>query len=88
MARPAPRTGREGRNRISQAVDRLAYERELLAEGLTLLAGVDEAGRGPLAGPVVAAAVMFPAEWLREKFPAALGGLNDSKQLTEIQREH
>lgn len=88
MARPAPRTGREGRNRISQSVDRLAYERELLAEGLTLLAGVDEAGRGPLAGPVVAATVMFPVEWLREKFPAALGGLNDSKQLTEIQREH
>lgn len=69
-------------------VDRLAHERELLANGLTLLAGLDEAGRGPLAGPVVAAAVMFPEDWLGENFPAELAKLNDSKQLTEAQREH
>ncbi|MCB9523364.1 MAG: ribonuclease HII [Myxococcales bacterium] len=43
--------------------------------------GVDEAGRGPLAGPVVAAAVVLPA-----RLPAALRGLNDSKQLTEAAR--
>ena len=68
-------------------VDRLEHERVLLAAGVTLLAGLDEAGRGPLAGPVVAAAVMFPVAWLRGEFPAELAKLNDSKQLTEAQRE-
>jgi ribonuclease HII len=58
----------------------LAHEAELRARGFRFIAGIDEAGRGPLAGPVVAAAVILP-----EKF--RLGGLNDSKQLTEIQRE-
>ena len=67
--------------------DRLAYERELVASGCALIAGVDEAGRGPLAGPVVAAAVMFPLAWLQGEFPAELVDLNDSKQLTEAQRE-
>lgn len=71
-----------------QSVDRLAHERELVASGRVLIAGVDEAGRGPLAGPVVAAAVMFPLAWLQGQFPAELADLNDSKQLTEAQREH
>ncbi|WP_428623964.1 ribonuclease HII [Sedimenticola sp.] len=44
------------------------------------VAGIDEAGRGPLAGPVVAAAVILPAEY-------SLPGLNDSKKLTEKRRE-
>ena len=66
---------------------RLSYERELWAKGLALVAGVDEAGCGPLAGPVVAAAVIFPASWLRAGLCAKLRGLNDSKQLTEEQRE-
>lgn len=69
------------------ALDRLAFERELLLQGITQIAGVDEAGRGPLAGPVVAAAVVFPEEWLREGLPEALRGLNDSKQLSARQRE-
>jgi len=69
------------------AVDRFAYERSLLAQGHTLLAGVDEAGRGPLAGPVVAAAVIFPARWIREGLSTEWLGLNDSKQLSEKQRE-
>ena len=47
-----------------------------------LIAGVDEAGRGPLAGPVYAAAVVLPPG----KLPAALNGLADSKTLTETQR--
>jgi ribonuclease HII len=68
-------------------IDRLAFERGLLAQGLTVIAGVDEAGRGPLAGPVVAAAVMFPEMWLREGLPEALLGLNDSKQLTARKRD-
>ena len=52
----------------------LAYEKELYKQGLTLIAGVDEVGRGPLAGPVVAAAVILPENC---KIP----GLNDSKKI-------
>ncbi len=55
-------------------------ENEFRAEGLSLICGVDEAGRGPLAGPVCAAAVILPAG-------LQLDGLNDSKKLTEKQRE-
>ncbi|WP_188911442.1 ribonuclease HII [Aureimonas endophytica] len=57
-----------------------AFETELRARGVTLVAGVDEAGRGPLAGPVVAAAVILD--------PASMpAGLNDSKKLTQRARE-
>lgn len=56
------------------------YEEDLWARGHDPVAGVDEAGRGPLAGPVVAAAVILP-----EKMP--LFDLNDSKKLTAIKRE-
>ncbi len=66
---------------------RLTFERELWAQGLRLVAGVDEAGRGPLAGPVVAAAVILPSGWAESGFDARLEKLNDSKQLTERQRE-
>ena len=52
----------------------LAYEKELYAQGIQLIAGVDEVGRGPLAGPVVAAAVILPGNC---KIP----GLNDSKKI-------
>ncbi len=58
-----------------------------MARGCSLIAGVDEAGRGPLAGAVVAAAVIFPAEWIVNGLPYALRGLNDSKQLTPEQRD-
>ncbi|MBM3840220.1 MAG: ribonuclease HII [Verrucomicrobia bacterium] len=67
--------------------DRFEFERALLAKGVTRIAGVDEAGRGPLAGPVVAAAAVLPVEWIRNGLPEALEGLNDSKQLTSAQRE-
>jgi len=67
--------------------DRFRFERELLDRGLTRVAGVDEAGRGPLAGPVVAAAVVLPSAWVTDGLPSGLAGLNDSKQLTERQRE-
>jgi ribonuclease HII len=67
--------------------DRFAFERELWQGGLRSVAGVDEAGRGPLAGPVVAAAAALPPEWLAGGLPESLEGLNDSKQLTIEQRE-
>ncbi|MBN2508603.1 MAG: ribonuclease HII [Verrucomicrobia bacterium] len=67
--------------------DRFAYERVLWRGGCLRVAGVDEAGRGPLAGPVVAAAVMLPPEWLSEGLPEELVGLNDSKQLGAALRE-
>jgi ribonuclease HII len=66
---------------------RFRYERELLRGGCALIAGVDEAGRGPLAGPVVAAAVVFPSPWIAHGLPRALWGLNDSKQLTPDERD-
>lgn len=52
----------------------LAYEKELYAQGIDLIAGVDEVGRGPLAGPVVAAAVILPKA-------CKILGLNDSKKI-------
>ncbi len=52
----------------------LSYEKELYRQGLTLIAGVDEVGRGPLAGPVVAAAVILPKN-------CKIRGLNDSKKI-------
>jgi ribonuclease HII len=67
--------------------NRLSHERALWAEGKAFVAGVDEAGCGPLAGPVVAAAVMFPSVWLEPGLCGNLRGLNDSKQLTPEQRE-
>jgi len=69
------------------SIDRFAFERQLLDAGHQPVAGVDEAGRGPLAGPVVAAAAILPGAWVNEGLPEPLQGLNDSKKLTEGQRE-
>lgn len=55
-------------------------ENELRAQGFTAICGVDEAGRGPLCGPVVAAACILPEGYIPE-------GINDSKKLTEKKRE-
>jgi len=68
--------------------NRLAFERELWQQGVAHVAGVDEAGCGPLAGPVMAAAVVFPCHWAESGLYSRLRGLNDSKQLTEEQREN
>lgn len=57
------------------------YERQLAAEGYSLIAGIDEAGRGPLAGPVAAACVIFKSEGPFVK------GADDSKKLSEKRRE-
>src|SRR3989338_1629859 len=56
-----------------------SYEQKLQTDGFNLVAGVDEVGRGPLAGPVVAAAVIFPPD-------VAIPGINDSKKLSAIER--
>ncbi len=56
------------------------YEQKHYAEGFTAVCGCDEAGRGPLCGPVVAAAVILPVG-------CEIEGLNDSKKLTEKKRE-
>ena len=61
-------------------MDLWQYEREALTEGHTLVCGCDEAGAGPLAGPVYAAAVVLP-------LGVDIPGLNDSKKLTERKRE-
>ena len=55
-------------------------ENEIYDSGVSLICGVDEAGRGPLAGPVCAAAVILPRN-------TEIAGLNDSKKLSEIKRE-
>jgi ribonuclease HII len=65
----------------------LEFERQLWSRGYRHIAGVDEAGRGPLAGPVVAAAVVFDQAYIEEAFTGALLGLTDSKQLRVRQRE-
>lgn len=74
--------------KVVDETDRFQFEREFWLRGVTLVAGVDEAGRGPLAGPVAAAAVIFPSQWCESGLDERLRGLNDSKQLTEAQREY
>jgi len=64
---------------MNSDVDLLAFEKELYKQNIKQIAGVDEVGRGPLAGPVVAAAVIFPKN-------ANLAGVNDSKKLTAKKR--
>lgn len=61
-------------------MDWLEFEKEALAKGYKLVCGVDEAGRGPLAGPVCAAAVILPEGVI-------IDGVNDSKKLSEKKRE-
>lgn len=58
----------------------LSYEKELYAQGISFIAGVDEVGRGPLAGPVVAAAVILPKN-------CKIKGLNDSKKIPKKKHE-
>lgn len=57
------------------------FDNKFLSDKIKLIAGTDEAGRGPLAGPVVAAAVVFPPDTFIEN-------INDSKKLSEKEREH
>ncbi len=66
----------------------LSYERQAWKAGHRRLAGVDEAGRGPLAGPVVAAAVVIDPKFLQAEEDGVLAGLTDSKKLSPARREH
>ena len=66
--------------KVEENIDWLLYENEALSKGYRIVCGVDEAGRGPLAGPVYAAAVILPKGYVIE-------GVNDSKKLTEKKRE-
>ncbi len=61
-------------------MDNWKYEKELLEQGIRIIGGVDEVGRGPLIGPVVAACVVLPLDF-------KLDGLTDSKKITEKKRE-
>lgn len=72
----------------TKPIDRFEFERALWSQSVRRVAGVDEVGRGPLAGPVVAAAAVLPAAWAKSRLPRELEGLNDSKQLTASQREN
>lgn len=74
--------------RVEGPVDRLALERAFWGERPgALLAGIDEAGRGPLAGPVVAGAVLIREADAARLAAGPLRGMNDSKQLTARRRE-
>jgi ribonuclease HII len=64
----------------------LRLEKELARGGARLIAGVDEVGRGSLFGPVVAAAVVLPADWLRGRQPAWARAIDDSKLLSPARR--
>lgn len=63
-----------------KSLDNYKYERELISNGIKLIAGVDEVGRGPLVGPVVTACVILPLNYKLE-------GLTDSKKISEKNRE-
>ncbi len=63
-----------------EPIDWFKYENEAKADGFSVICGIDEAGRGPLAGPVCAAAVILPEG-------CVIDGVNDSKKLTEKKRE-
>ena len=67
---------------MKEKVDKLVYEREWLSRGAKYIAGVDEVGRGPLAGPVVCAAVVMPLD-----DESILEGVDDSKKISEKKRE-
>jgi len=79
LERHRRRTEREQEERV-RILNLLLEERMFWTQGIEFVAGVDEAGRGPLAGPVVAAAVILPPE-------TVISGINDSKQIAPSERE-
>ncbi len=67
--------------------DVLLYEKEAWSSGFLRLAGIDEAGRGPLAGPVVAAALVFDPDYIKMELLPTFSRLTDSKAMSEKLRE-
>lgn len=65
---------------MTDKIDLLQYEKKLIQDGYTLIAGIDEAGRGPLAGPVTVGCCIM-------KLDDIIDGINDSKKLTPLKRE-
>ena len=61
-------------------MDKLFYEKQLISQGYSAVCGVDEVGRGPLAGPVVCAAVIMPTDDI-------IDGVDDSKKLSAKSRK-
>jgi ribonuclease HII len=78
-----PKPGKLHRRRLARSQRLFSFDRGL---GSRFVAGADEAGRGCLAGPLVAAAVLIDYERLSRSDRRALGGLHDSKQMTEERR--
>lgn len=66
--------------KVYDVEEKLKYERQLIEEGYSLICGTDEVGRGPLAGPVVCAAVIMPLDDI-------VAGVDDSKKLSKSKRE-
>ena len=64
---------------MKEQIDMLQFEKEFVSQGKTHIAGIDEAGRGPLAGPVVVASVIMPLDNI-------IDGINDSKKVSEKKR--
>ncbi len=64
-----------------ELIDNCQYEKDLYKEGITLIAGIDEVGRGPLIGPVVASCVIMPKDFIIE-------GLTDSKKVSKKKRDY
>src|ERR1700719_4807476 len=77
---PNPDPERTRRRQVARRKRWTTIERDLRVQKGPLLAGVDEVGRGPIAGPVVACAVIMPAD------TRAIAGVDDSKRLTHVQR--
>ena len=77
---PSNQEKKETKKKAKNSPNLLKYEKELYKQGVKFICGVDEVGRGPLVGPVVAAAVILPINYHLE-------GLNDSKKLSEKKRE-
>ena len=71
---------KKGENFLIQEIDLYKFENELKKKNYKYIVGTDEAGRGPMAGPVVVAAVILPSDYIIE-------GLNDSKKLSEKKRK-
>lgn len=72
---------------MSDHPDVLLYEKKAWSSGFLRLAGIDEAGRGPLAGPVVAAALLFDPDYIQNELVPTFATLTDSKAMSEKRRE-